>query len=406
MQFKPVSLPNVDSQTVVRVASGDDHFLALTSEGRVYVCGNGEQHQLGRKVVQSTVSELYLVKVKLMVFPSVGHKTHGLTPERLALKDIVLVGCGSYHSFAVNAKGDVYAFGSNAFHQTGVSEDDGGDADTIETPTIIESLDPSLHGGAHVVQIAGGTHHTIFLLSNGEVFACGRCDGHDVGLADSHPAMVEMQERKAAALAVRALRRTSEAAILVLGGMSEKDAAHKAEELAAQLVELPNEYVTLPTKVTFPAGGEKIVHIASGTKQNFAVSQEGKIFGWGFGNVSQLGLGAREEAETPMELKSKPSAGVNGVEAFRAVHVSTGGQHSLALAIRKVPLAKVLEQLKVAEERVVEERAVEEAPKAVEESTAEEPKAAEEAQSEEPKTAEEPMDVDPTPVEESKESKL
>lgn len=51
-QLKPVALKNIESHTIVQLATGDDHFVALTSEGKVFACGNGEQCQLGRKIIQ------------------------------------------------------------------------------------------------------------------------------------------------------------------------------------------------------------------------------------------------------------------------------------------------------------------------------------------------------------------
>lgn len=51
-QLKPVALPNLSAHTVVQLATGDDHFIALTTKGHVFACGNGEQDQLGRKIIQ------------------------------------------------------------------------------------------------------------------------------------------------------------------------------------------------------------------------------------------------------------------------------------------------------------------------------------------------------------------
>lgn len=53
--------------------------------------GNGQQAQLGRRIIER-------------------RKTNGLAPERLALRKIARVGSGSYHSFAIDHKGVVYAW--------------------------------------------------------------------------------------------------------------------------------------------------------------------------------------------------------------------------------------------------------------------------------------------------------
>lgn len=56
-QLEPVELPGLAAHTIVQVECGDDHFLALTSTGYVFACGNGEQNQLGRKIIQRVRDE-------------------------------------------------------------------------------------------------------------------------------------------------------------------------------------------------------------------------------------------------------------------------------------------------------------------------------------------------------------
>lgn len=303
-----------------------------------------------------------------------GHKTHGLTPERLALKNIVLVGSGAYHSFAVDAEGQVFAWGLNSFHQTGVSDDDGGWEDTITTPTIVESLLPANNDGARVVQISGGVHHTLFLLSDGKVLGCGRCDGSEIGLGKDHPEMKEMKQREVEALGRRKIREEEERVRIAAEPVEETDEGEpgqplseleidlKAKEEAAQQIPLPNPFIPLPTLITFPNKKDsKIIQLASGTRQNFAVTSQGNVFTWGFGNTAQLGLGDEEEAETPTKVVSK------AMEGFRVLSAAAGGQHSVVVAVRgegaKPSIYEGYEKEKVEEKKVekkVEEKKEEE----------------------------------------------
>lgn len=353
-QLKPVALPSLANQTIVQVATGDDHFLALTSTGQVYACGNGEQNQLGRKIIQR-------------------HKTHGLTPERLFLKNVVLVGAGAFHSFAVTKDGKAYGWGLNTFRQTGVSEADGGWEDVISTPTIIDALSVKKEGDARVVQISGGVHHTVFLLSNGEVKVVGRCDGSEVGLAGSHPARVAVAEAKEAVAARRRDEEVKERAKLekeyekdnqeVDEAMAEwreggSEGADPLEELkkddaaehsrltrlataegrqaeaalvaqinVAQAIPMPNECVPVPTTLDFPDGA-KIVQLATGSRHNFALSATGEVYGWGLSGTNELGLGDEDEAEEPTRVVSQALGG------FKVVKVATGGQHSAFVVVR------------------------------------------------------------------------
>lgn len=291
-----------------------------------------------------------------------GHKENGLTPERLALKNIVLVGTGSYHSFAVDKAGEVFAWGLNSFHQTGVDEEDGGWEDVISTPTRVAALSPqTLPGGARVVEICGGAHHTVFLLSNGDVYVCGRSDGHEIGLADDHPEMVASKQRKDEARAARAEREKAELAGMhgedgQITAMTEdeertmtaEEAALAAAEAAAKGVPLPNDFVPVPTRLPFPKEPKswqkdaraddlddddvsteetRIVQIAAGTRHNFAVSARGYVYSWGVGPSSQLGQGDEEEVETPTRILNTALSNV------RVLRAETGGQHSVVVGI-------------------------------------------------------------------------
>ncbi|GAA5903891.1 hypothetical protein JCM6882_001341 [Rhodosporidiobolus microsporus] len=384
-QLKPTELANLGAHTIVQVACGDDHFLALTSTGFVFACGNGEQSQLGRKIIQR-------------------HKTHGLTPERLALKNIVLVGAGAYHSFAVAKDGEVYAWGLNTFHQTGVSDEDGGWEETVTTPTVVASLSPSKHDGARVVQIVAGAHHSLFLFSNGEVWACGRSDGHETGLPSSHEEYTKSEERKQAALKVRAKREEEEIAARrdENGAVTATNADGKlltieeanlaAKEAAAQAVALPNDYVPLPVRLTFPKEPKEntdavrairtvddfedsgleteatsIVQIAAGTRHNFAVSARGYVYSWGVGESSQLGQGDETDVDTPTRIWCA------AVKNVRVVRAETGGQHTILTGVDRDAEEKYAVKEKERKEKEAEEKAKkeeEEAKKAAEEEKA------------------------------------
>lgn len=240
------------------------------------------------------------------------------------------IGSGSYHSFAVSEEGKVYAWGLNSFRQLGVSPEDGGEEETLATPTIIDSLLPEKHGGAKVVQIVGGEHHTAFLLSNGEVYVCGRSDGYESGLPDDHEELVAMALRKSTALAKRKERQDKLVAELTAAGeLSEMEIGLEAARLAANQVPLPNDFIPLPTLLPFPdasVGG--MIDISAATHNTFAVSSNGQLFAWGLGLSSQLGLGDAEEAEQPTRVVSV------ALEGFRVLKVAAGGQHSSLLAIR------------------------------------------------------------------------
>ncbi|KZT43463.1 RCC1/BLIP-II protein, partial [Sistotremastrum suecicum HHB10207 ss-3] len=300
--FTPVSLPTIAKETFSQVACGTDHVLALTTSGRIWVWGNGQQGQLGRRIIER-------------------RKVNGLHPERLALRKIKVIGTGSYHSFAVDWKGVVYGWGLNSFRQTGVEEAD----DVIWEPREVEALNPKRLGGRRVVQISGGEHHTLFLLDDGTVYSVGRSDGGEVGLGEDHPVMEEKKEREEEEKVEIAIKRAKEK-------QKRKEEREKAgEEPEDEIPDGPiqvNEYVATPTVVEFPSPGP-VVAISAGTRHNLALMASGEVYSWGLGNSSQLGLGKDADGED-IELARTPqrvlSQKMNG---WKVTGVSAGGQHCL-----------------------------------------------------------------------------
>lgn len=247
----------------------------------------------------------------------------------------MLVGTGAYHSFAVDKKGVVYAWGLNSCRQTGVSDRDGGSEPIIHAPTVVAALNPKKHGGAKVVSIAAGEHYTLFLFDNGEVYSCGSCTEHQTGLGPDHPLMKELKDETAKAKKEQADFREKETAKLIAAGESSDEAMVNAAEAAAKAHPSPIACVEEPTLMTFPdsdlvAGQKtKIVRIACGTRHSMAVSATGEVYGWGYANQHQLGMGEdNEEIPYPARIRSKD------LKEYKVLLASTGGQHSLLLAGR------------------------------------------------------------------------
>ena len=145
---RPTPIAFFSPYSICQISCGTDHVLALSTTGRVYAWGNGQQFQMGRRVIERS-------------------RSNGLIPRPLGLSKIRLIGAGSYHSFAVSMTGETYAWGLNQFGQCGVGEG-GQDGASITTPTIVEGLH-----GYDVIWIGGGEHHSLALTSNGTTFIMG-----------------------------------------------------------------------------------------------------------------------------------------------------------------------------------------------------------------------------------------
>ncbi|KAJ2931716.1 hypothetical protein H1R20_g5505, partial [Candolleomyces eurysporus] len=273
-QYKPVS-PGLqlyhkpgDTEKVVSVANGSNHLLVLTTHGNVFAWGASEQGQLGRKVLER-------------------RKIHGTVPEKITLgtraRKAVVVGAGSYHSFAVDEQGDVWGWGLNTMGQTGTGYTSTLD-DIVQTPQKVGGLSKDELGGDVVVEIIGGTHHTLFRTRAGKVYGVGRCNAGQLGLAEEDPAFKDRFDP---------------------------------------------DFVTVPALVTFPDADDPIVQISCGTHNSAAVTEGGALYSWGQGLQGELGV-PEEEVRTPRIIVKKEGG------SWHTVSVSCGGQHTLALLRKKV----------------------------------------------------------------------
>lgn len=109
--------------------------MALTTQGKVYAWGSYDNAKIGRVCKGRDKVEA------------------GLQIKPLNVKDAVDIFVGKKHSFYTNKKGNLYGWGCNNDGQLGI-----GTLDDTHLPTLVKELK-----GLKVVQVAGGSNHTVAL---------------------------------------------------------------------------------------------------------------------------------------------------------------------------------------------------------------------------------------------------
>lgn len=168
----PMEILRVSNDKVIKIASGNDHTVALTESGLVYTWGCADQGQLGR------VAGWFAARG--------GRRGLGyvLVPKVVRLrkdqkfKDVF---CGSYCTFAVCKNSpSVYVWGLNNYGQLGT-----GETANYYTPKKSRSLTELNTNEDRHLRIASGQHHSILLTSEGKVYSFGRADYGRLGLGEN-----------------------------------------------------------------------------------------------------------------------------------------------------------------------------------------------------------------------------
>ena len=137
---------------IIEISAGQYHSLFLKNDGTVWACGQNSNGQLG---IGSTANNYVTVQVP------------GLT-------GIIAVSSGFSHSLFLKNDGTVWACGSNLFGELGIG---GTNVANKTSPTQVVGL-------TNVIAISAGksnTCHSLFLKSDGTVWACGRNGNGQLG---------------------------------------------------------------------------------------------------------------------------------------------------------------------------------------------------------------------------------
>lgn len=146
------------------IASGADHLVILTCQGKVYTVGCAEQGQLGRVSLRSASGEGRRGKTELL--------RPGLVVVKRG-KPIEAIWATNYCTFLRESQtGNIWAFGLNNYKQLAYAKD---------MQTLINPINTKFE---NIKQIAGGQHHTLILQEDGSVFVIGRKDYGRLGLGN------------------------------------------------------------------------------------------------------------------------------------------------------------------------------------------------------------------------------
>jgi alpha-tubulin suppressor-like RCC1 family protein len=143
-------MTNTTGKTPISISCGTYHTMVLMSDGSIYGCGSNGSGQLGDG---TTTQRLTLT----LTTNSIG------TP--------LSISCGQTHTIVLMSDGTIYGCGSNFNGQLG-------DGTTTQRTTLTSITNST---GQIPVSISCGNGHTMVLMSDGTIYGCGRNNAGQLG---------------------------------------------------------------------------------------------------------------------------------------------------------------------------------------------------------------------------------
>lgn len=300
------------------------------AESTVWTWGRAKNYRLGRAFVGTDAR----VPEKVSGFEGVA---------------VLQAACGGGHTAVVLADGRLFVFGYSQYGQLGLGDrNDMCEATQVflvaptnspvhpsvpSSPSTPNSGSPSIAGArsspgqpsrsvavVDVAQVACGRYHTIARTTTGLVFTWGGGKNGRLGHGDekirAQPTCVERLLNERANLITAGYHNnlvlTSRGQVwswgwgahgqLGLGDTKDRDVPTVIEELTR----------------------ERVHHLSCGDRHSFAITEEGRVLGWGSNEFGQLGSGKKGDSVLRPKL-------IEGLVGLKIVGISSGDRHSAAV---------------------------------------------------------------------------
>jgi len=281
----PTELSSLE-ESISGVSAGLHNSAAVTDGGALYTWGRGQRLVLGH-----------------------GDRSEIPYPRQVdALSDVhvVQVSLNEFAAAALDKDGAVYTWGSRALGREGKGE----------YPEKVTSLE-----GIPISKIACGSSHTIAIAQDGKLYAWGSGYEGALGLDESvdrkEPTVVPGIDAKHVACGKAfTLVINKEGKLISFGAGDYGQTGHGGGPSSERYTRKPKIIKTLEKHT--------ILHADAGVYHSACVTDEGRVFTWGYGKDGQCGHGDRA-VHSPLPRQ------VASLKNKRAIKVSCGDGHTAVL---------------------------------------------------------------------------
>jgi alpha-tubulin suppressor-like RCC1 family protein len=221
------------------------------------------------------------------------------------LPGVMAVAGGSHHSLALLSDGTVMAWGENFYGQLGDRTHEGS-----RVPVTVTGL-------REVAAVAAGEYHSLALLKDGTIMAWGRDDSGQLGDGGTVGSDVPVAVRKLSKVAA-----ISAGASFSLALLQDGTVMAWGENVHGQLGDGRSEGSDIPVAVS---GLTAVREVSAGFRHGLALLWNGTLMAWGGNEYGQLGDGTETQRDTPVAVSDLSGVGAIAAGTSQSLAVVTGG---------------------------------------------------------------------------------
>jgi alpha-tubulin suppressor-like RCC1 family protein len=302
-------------KTIVSLAAGGAHTLALCSDGTVFAWGSNAFGQLGDN---TTFDHSSAVAV------NTASGTSSLFGKR-----VIAIAAGGSHSLALCSDGTVAAWGSGTLSQLG----NGSNGSRV--PLGVNNTPGSALYGKTVVAVAAGSSHNLALCSDGTMVAWGYNATGQLGINNTLSRSLPVAVNTASGVSIlfgKTVVAIAAGGYHSLALCSDGTLAAWGNNASGQLGDNTSTNRLVPVAVNTTGGvsslsGKAVLSMATGTGHSLALCSDGSVVAWGSNSSGQLGDNSTTNRLVPVTVNT--ANGVSALFGKTAVAVATGANHSL-----------------------------------------------------------------------------
>ncbi|CAK7354710.1 unnamed protein product [Dovyalis caffra] len=227
------------------------------------------------------------------------------------IRQVILISAGASHSVALLTGNIICSWGRGEDGQLGH-----GDAEDRRTPTQLSILDDH-----EIVSITcGADHTTAYSASRMEVYSWGWGDFGRLGHGNSSDLFTPQPIKALHGLKIRQIACGDSHCLAVT---TDGEVLSWGRNQNGQLGLGTTEDSLLPQKIQ-AFQGVSVKMVAAGAEHTVAVTEDGELYGWGWGRYGNLGLGDRNDRVVPER--------VSVVNGEKMLMVACGWRHTISVS--------------------------------------------------------------------------